>query len=31
MIGSERFKLLYGPYVAPRCAPGDKLPCESRP
>jgi hypothetical protein len=30
VIDSERFKLLYGPYVAPRCALGDKLPCEYR-
>jgi len=30
MIDSERFKLLYGPYVAPKCALGDKLPCEYR-
>jgi hypothetical protein len=28
MIDSERFKLLYGPYVAPKCGLGDKLPCE---
>jgi len=26
----ERFKLLYGPYVPPKCAVGDKLPCEYR-
>jgi hypothetical protein len=30
MIDSERFKLLYGPYVAPKCSIGDKLPCEYR-
>ena len=30
MIDSERFKLLYGPYVAPKCRLGDKLPCEYR-
>jgi hypothetical protein len=30
MIDSERFKLLYGPYVAPRCSLGDKLLCEYR-
>jgi hypothetical protein len=30
MADSERFKLLYGPYVAPKCAVGDKLPCEYR-
>jgi len=30
MIDSERFKLLYGPYVAPKCRVGDKLPCEYR-
>jgi hypothetical protein len=30
MIDSERFKLLYGPYLAPKCALGDKLSCEYR-
>ena len=30
MIDSERFKLLYGPYAVPKCALGDKLPCEYR-
>ena len=30
MIDSERFKLLYGPYVVPKCSPGDTLPCEYR-
>ena len=30
MIDSERFKLLYGPYAAPQCSPGDKLACEYR-
>ncbi len=30
MIDSERFKLLYGPYVPPQCRLGDKLPCEYR-
>jgi hypothetical protein len=30
MIDSERFKLLYGPYVVLKCAVGDKLPCEYR-
>jgi hypothetical protein len=27
MIDSERFKLIYGPYVAPKCAIGDTVPC----
>ncbi len=26
----ERYKLLYGPYVPPKCAVGDRLPCEYR-
>jgi hypothetical protein len=30
MIDSERFKLLYGPYKAPKCELGDKLLCEYR-
>jgi len=30
MIDSERFKLLYGPYVAPQCRLGDKLRCDYR-
>jgi hypothetical protein len=30
MIDSERFKLLYGPYTAPRCRLGDKLLCDYR-
>ena len=30
MIDSERTKLLYGPYVPPKCGLGDKLPCEYR-
>jgi hypothetical protein len=30
MIDSERFKLLYGPYVPPKCRIGDTLPCEYR-
>jgi len=30
MIDSERFKLLYGPYVPPECRVGDKLSCEYR-
>lgn len=30
MIDSERFKLLYGPYVPPQCRLGDKLRCEYR-
>ncbi len=30
MINSERFKLLYGPYNAPKCRLGDKLLCEYR-
>jgi hypothetical protein len=30
MIDSQRFKLIYGPYVAPRCRVGDKLTCEYR-
>jgi len=30
MIDSERFKLLYGPYMPPKCRVGDKLPCEYR-
>jgi len=30
MIDSERFKLLYGPYLPPKCQVGDKLLCESR-
>jgi hypothetical protein len=30
MIDSERFKLLYGPSVVPRCAVDDKLYCEYR-
>ena len=30
MIDSERFKLVYGPYLVPKCALGDKLPCEYR-
>lgn len=30
MIDSERFKLLYRPYVAPRCRLGDTLRCEYR-
>ena len=30
MIDSERFKLLYGPYVPPKCQVGDKLRCEHR-
>ena len=30
MIDSERVKLLYGPYRAPRCAVGDRLVCECR-
>jgi len=28
MIDSQRFKLLYGPYVAPQCRLGEKLTCE---
>ena len=28
MNDSERFKLLYGPYVAPQCRVGDRLACE---
>ena len=28
MIDSERFKLLYGPYLPPKCRVGDKLPEE---
>jgi hypothetical protein len=28
MDNSERYKLLYGPYVPPKCRVGDKLPCE---
>jgi hypothetical protein len=30
MIDSERVKLLYGPYRAPRCTVGQKLTCEYR-
>jgi len=30
MDDCDRFKLLYGPYVPPKCAVGDKLPCEYR-
>ena len=30
MIDSERFKLLYGPYLPPKCQEGDKLRCEHR-
>jgi hypothetical protein len=30
MDDSERYKLLYGPYVPPECRLGDKLPCEYR-
>jgi hypothetical protein len=30
MIDSERFKLLYGPYVPPKCSVGSKLPCARR-
>jgi hypothetical protein len=30
MIDSERFKLLYGPYLPPKCRIGDKLLCEYR-
>ena len=30
MIESERFKLLYGPYMAPKCAVGDRVPCNCR-
>ncbi len=30
MIDTERFELLYGPYVAPRCRVGDKVLCEYR-
>jgi hypothetical protein len=30
MIDSERFKLLYGPYLPPKCKLGDKLLCEYR-
>jgi len=30
MIDSERFKLLYGPYVPPKCRVGDTLPCAYR-
>jgi hypothetical protein len=30
MIDSERFKLLYGPYLPPNCRLGDKLLCEYR-
>jgi hypothetical protein len=30
MIDSERFKLLYGPYLPPKCRIGDTLPCEYR-
>ncbi len=30
MIDSERLKLLYGPYLPPKCRIGDKLPCEHR-
>ena len=30
MIDAERFKLLYGPYLPPKCRIGDKLPCEYR-
>jgi hypothetical protein len=30
MIDSERFELLHGPYVPPKCRVGDKLPCEQR-
>jgi hypothetical protein len=30
MIDSERFKLLYGPYTAPKCRSGDTLTCEYR-
>src|SRR4051812_42896691 len=30
MRDADRFKLYYGPYVAPRCRVGDKLPCEYR-
>jgi hypothetical protein len=30
MIDSERLKLLYGPYVPPKCRLGDKLLCEYR-
>jgi hypothetical protein len=30
MIDSERIKLLYGPYVPPKCRLGDKLACEHR-
>jgi hypothetical protein len=30
MEDSERYKLLYGPYVPPKCRIGDKLACEFR-
>jgi hypothetical protein len=30
MNDSERFRLLYGPYVPPKCRLGDKLACEHR-
>jgi hypothetical protein len=30
MDDSERYKLLYGPYVPPKCHMGDKLACEHR-
>ncbi len=30
MDDTERYKLLYGPYVPPKCRVGDKLPCEHR-
>ena len=30
MLDSERFKLLYGPYVVPNCKLGDRLLCEYR-
>src|SRR3954463_12796269 len=30
MNDAERFRLLYGPYVAPKCRVGDTLPCEYR-
>ncbi len=30
MNDSDRFRLLYGPYVPPKCRLGDKLACEYR-
>jgi hypothetical protein len=30
MIDSERLKLLYGPYLPPKCRTGDNLLCEYR-